>query len=118
MLFPNEKYNSKLNELFNSQLIETQVTKRTPTGWLADSATECLTFGVGSQKIQQINDVFLDQWNTPIGDYNPCKGLAMSSRFLTGDYETASYARYWHGHAVITQWLLLAIGLPNLKNLI
>ena len=118
LLFPNEKYNSKLNELFNSQLIETQVTKRTPTGWLADSATECLTLGVGSQKIQQTTDVFLDQWNTPIGDYNPCKGLAMSSGFLAGDYETASYARYWHGHAVITQWLLLAIGLPNLKNLI
>lgn len=118
LIFPNEEYNSKLNRLFNSQLVETQVTKRTPTGWLADSATECLTLGIGSQETRQASDIFLDQWNTPVGDYNPCKGLAMSSGFLAGDYETASYARYWHGHAVVTQWMLLAVGLPNLKNLI
>lgn len=118
LIFPSEEYNSKLNKLFNSQLVETQVTKRTPTGWLTDSATECLTLGVGSQENKQASDIFLDQWNTPVGDYNPCKGLAMSSGFLAGDYETASYARYWHGHAVITQWILLSVGLPNLKNLI
>ena len=118
LIFPNEEYNSKLTALFNSQLIETQVTKRTPTGWLADRATECLTLGVGSQKTQKATDVFLDQWNTPVGDYNPCKGLAMGSGFVAKDYETASYARYWHGHAIVTQWILLAIGLPNLKNLI
>ena len=118
LIFPNDEYNYKIHKLFDSKLIETQVTKRTPTGWLADSATECLTLGVGSQKIKQATDVFLDQWNTPEGDYNPCKGLAMSSGFVTGNYETASYARYWHGHAVITQWALLVIGLPNLKNLI
>ena len=118
LIFPNQEYNSKLNKLFNSQLIETQVTKRTPTGWLADSATECLTLGVGSQKIQKATDVFLDQWNTPVNDYNPCKGLAISSGFISGNYETASYSRYWHGHAVVTQWLILGVGLPNLKNLI
>ena len=118
LFFPNEQYKSKLNTLFEKQLIETQVTKRTPTGWLAGSADECLSLGVNSQRPKSFGDTFLEQYNTQVGTYNPCGGLASSTGFLTGSYETVNYARYWHGHAVVTQWMVLAIGLPNLKNLI
>jgi len=118
LFFPNEQYKSKLNTLFEKQLIETQVTKRTPTGWLAGSADECLSLGVGSQRPKSFGGTFLEEYSTQVGTYDPCGGLALSTGFLTGSYETVGYARYWHGHAVVTQWMVLAIGLPNLKNLI
>jgi hypothetical protein len=117
MLFPNDVYNSKVKLLYSSGLIAYDVTTRAPTGWLSDKGTECLSLGVGSQKIDRFGDIFLDNYTNPEKTYNPCAGILINSGNSTESGITDSYARYWHGHAVITQWLVMLIGLPSLRNM-
>ncbi len=118
LLFPNNAYDSKIKTLHSAGLINSNVTTRAPTGWLSDRATECLSLGVGSQKINRFGDIFLDNYTNPVNTYNPCKGILINSGDSTESGVTDSYARYWHGHAVITQWSIMLIGLPGLKNII
>jgi hypothetical protein len=118
LLFPSNEYNSKIKTLHSAGLVSGDVTTRAPTGWLSDKATECLSLGVGSQKIYQFGDIFLDKYTNPVNSYNPCEGILINSRDSTESGVTDSYARYWHGHAVITQWLIMLIGLPSLRNII
>jgi hypothetical protein len=104
--------------LYSSGLITSEVTTRAPTGWLSDKGTECLSLSVGSQKINRFGDIFLDNYTNPANTYNPCAGILINSGDSTESGVTDSYARYWHGHAVITQWLVMLIGLPSLRNII
>jgi hypothetical protein len=118
VLFPSSVYNSKIKLLHSSGLITSDVTTRAPTGWLSDKGTECLSLSVGSQKINRLGDVFLDNYTNPANTYNPCAGILINSGDSTESGVADSYARYWHGHAVITQWLVMLIGLPSLRNII
>lgn len=118
LLFPSNEYNSKIKTLSSAGLVNSDVTSRAPTGWLSDKATECLSLGVGSQKIHQFGDIFLDNYTNPASTYNPCEGILINSGQSTESGVIDSYARYWHGHAVITQWLIMLIGLPSLRNII
>jgi hypothetical protein len=118
LLFPSELYNSKIKILHSTGLVTGDVTTRAPTGWLSDKATECLSLGVGSQNIDRFGDIFLDNYTNPMNTYNPCEGILINSGESAVIGVTDSYARYWHGHAVITQWLIMLIGLPSLRNLI
>jgi len=118
LLFPSSEYNSKMKLLHSSGLITSDVTTRAPTGWLSDKGTECLSLSVGSQKINRFGDIFLDDYTNPANSYNPCAGILINAGDSTESGVTDSYARYWHGHAVITQWLVLLIGLPSLRNII
>jgi len=118
VFFPHNSYNSKLKTLYSSDLLTSEVTTRAPTGWLSDKATECLSLGVGSQEINKFSDIFLDNYTNPLNTYNPCEGLLINSGASTQTRTTDSYARYWHGHAVITQWLVMFLGLPNLRNIL
>ena len=118
LLFPSNEYNSKIKLLHSAGLVTGDVTSRAPTGWLSDKATECLSLGVGSQKIHQFGDIFLDDYTNPVNTYNPCEGILINSGDSKKSGVTDSYARYWHGHAVITQWLVMVIGLPSLRNII
>jgi hypothetical protein len=117
-IFPDEAYLIKISKMFDSGLIGADVTSRSPTGWLSDSATECLSLGVGLEKKTSVGDQFLDTYSNPLTGYNPCSGLMYLSKGENQNIENGNYARYWHGHATITQWLSFFLGLPVLRNLI
>ena len=118
VIFPEEAYLSKISKMYDSGLVEDNVTSRSPTGWLSDKATECLSLGVGLEKKSKFGDLFLDTYANPLTDYNPCGGLVSLSKGETQSIKIANYSRYWHGHATVTQWMALFIGLPVLRNLI
>jgi hypothetical protein len=118
VVFPEEAYLSKISKMYDSGLVEADVTSRSPTGWLTDKATECLSLGVGLEKKPKFGELFLDSYANPSTGYNPCGGLVSLSNGETQSIKTASYSRYWHGHATITQWAIFFLGLPLLKNLI
>jgi hypothetical protein len=98
-------------------LISSEVTGRSPAGWGVDHATECLTLGLGLGKGElgeQLADKFISSKTT----FNPCVGLIQNSADVTTETYTESYARYWHGHAVLSQWLIYFLGLPIFRNLL
>jgi hypothetical protein len=107
-----------MEALSSSGLITSDVTSRAPTGWLSDKATECLSLSVGSQEVERFGDLFLDMYTNPQNMYNPCEGILINSKVSNAASTQDSYARYWHGHAVITQWLVIFIGLPTLRNIL
>jgi hypothetical protein len=118
LIFPKDLYLSKVSDLFASEMIDTKVTSRAPTGWLSDKATQCLSLGVGIVPEKNPGDIFLDSYTNPNLDYNPCQGLAIQSGYAATESQVSSYSRYWHGHAILTQWLVLLIGFPALINLL
>ncbi len=103
--------------MYEKGLISREVTERSPTGWLSDHATECLSLGVGIQNNLRRDSVLLDTYWNSKDTYNPCAGLIDLSLGKTESIDSAGYARYWHGHAILIQWLILLIGLPILKNI-
>jgi hypothetical protein len=117
-IFPDEAYLSKISKMFDSGLVGAEVTSRSPTGWLSDNATECLSLGVGLEKKTNFGDQYLDTYANPLTGYNPCSGLIFLSKGENQSIEIGNYSRYWHGHATITQWFAFFLGLPILKNLI
>jgi hypothetical protein len=118
VIFPEDAYLSKISKMYNAGIIEDKVTSRSPTGWLSDNATECLSLGVGLKNGPNFGDIFLDSYANPVNEYNPCSGLISLAENDTTDIAMSSYSRYWHGHATIIQWLTYFLGLPILKNLL
>jgi hypothetical protein len=117
-IFPDEAYLSKISKMFDSGLVGAEVTSRSPTGWLSDNATECLSLGVGLEKKTKFGDQYLDTYANPLTGYNPCSGLIFLAKGENQNIESGNYSRYWHGHATITQWFTFFLGIPILKNLI
>ena len=117
-IFPEDAYLFKISKMYNSGIIDDKVTSRSPTGWLSDNATECLSLGVGLKNGPNFGDIFLDSYANPVDGYNPCGGLKSLAENKTADIAMGSYSRYWHGHATIIQWLTYFLGLPILKNLL
>ena len=116
-LLPLEDMKQQVNLAAEKGFISSEVTGRAPAGWGVDHATECLTFGLGLGKGElgeQLSDKFISSKTT----FNPCVGLIQSSTDVTTETYTESYARYWHGHAVLSQWLIYFLGLPIFRNLL
>jgi hypothetical protein len=116
-LMPHEQIRDQITLAAEKGLISVDATGRAPAGWGVDHATECLTLGLGLDKGglgKQLSDKFV----TSKTDFNPCAGLLQHSSSQNTDTITESYARYWHGHAVISQWLIYFLGLPIFRNLL
>lgn len=114
---PHEQISDQINLAAAKGLISVDVTGRAPAGWGVDHATECLTLGLGLAK-GGLGEQLTDKFVSSKTDFNPCAGLLQSSSGKYADTITESYARYWHGHAVISQWLIYFLGLPIFRNLL
>lgn len=115
-IFPKESYRAMLLNAFNSNLINTQVVERAPTGWGADKATECLSLGIGLSEFD-LRDSLLDKYPNAVESYNPCLGVIRWAQ-NSSEYEFISYARYWHTHSEILRWLILLIGIPGVRAIL
>lgn len=116
-LLPLDDMKQQITLAAEKGLISSEVTGRSPAGWGVDHATECLTLGLGlgrGELGEQLSDRFISSKTT----FNPCVGLIQSSTDVTTETYTESYARYWHGHAVLSQWLIYFLGLPIFRNLL
>ena len=115
-VFPHKDYENRIEQSYSSNLIDTHVTGRSPTGWGIDHATECLSIGLGLEP-GSLRTLILDNYRNPGTDYNPCLGL---SEFISGNSVTTleSYSRYWHGHAVLSQWLIYFLGIGTFRLLL
>jgi hypothetical protein len=58
--FPANTYRESLQSAFQNDLIASNVTERTPTGWGSDKATECLSLGMGLKQIDNFNELLLN----------------------------------------------------------
>jgi hypothetical protein len=116
--FPANTYRESLQSAFQNDLIASNVTERTPTGWGSDKATECLSLGMGLKQIDNFNELLLNFYPGDPKTYNPCSGLRAWTYETSTEYEFSSYARYWHGHAEMIRWLVLATGIPIARSIL
>lgn len=115
-VFPVDQYKTKLANSVDSGAITNNLIVRSPAGWGSDRGTECFALSIGL-KPENLQENFLDLYPLPAkNSWQPCEGLI---RFLHKDsYENQQYARYWHGYAILTQWLVLIFGFPQVHLLL